>query len=408
LRDWGISRQRYWGTPIPVVHCRQCGIVPVPEDELPVTLPEGVDFRPTGESPLRFADEWRRVRCPKCGGAADRDTDTMDTFVDSSWYQYRYLSPHYDKGPFDPQERLWLPVAQYTGGIEHATMHLLYTRFWTRVMRDMDMVDFDEPMEALFTQGIILGADSEKMSKSRGNVVDPDDLVAAHGADAVRAYLMFIGPWEAGGPWDPRGIQGVVRWLKDVWELATADLVVAAEVAAGGRATTPDEPAGNGGAEAAEVRRAAHATLAQVTSDLDEFAFNTALAALMSLRKVLKEHRNVAGTEAWDEAMRLMLLMMAPLVPHIAEELWQRRGLPYSIHQQPWPEAESALLARDTVEIAVQVRGKVRDRVTVAAEAPQRVVLEAALASDAVKRSLGGCEPSRVIYVPGRLLNLVP
>ena len=214
LRDWLISRQRYWGTPIPVVYCEHCGIVPVPESDLPVLLPEDAEFLPTGESPLRYHEGFRKTTCPSCSGPAERETDTMDTFVDSSWYQYRYLSPHFDAAPFDPAAgRVWAPVDLYTGGIEHATMHLLYTRFFTKAMRDMGLVGFHEPMKKLFNQGIILGPDSQKMSKSRGNVVNPDDYVQSVGADAVRIYLMFIGPWEQGGPWNLEGIEGVSRWL---------------------------------------------------------------------------------------------------------------------------------------------------------------------------------------------------
>src|SRR5918999_1536099 len=215
LRDWLISRQRYWGTPIPIIYCDSCGTVPVPEEDLPVLLPEDAEFTPTGESPLKLHEGFRNTTCPRCEMPAIRETDTMDTFVDSSWYQYRYLSPHYDEGPFDPVEgEKWLPVDQYTGGIEHATMHLLYTRFWTKAMRDLGLVDFDEPMVRLFNQGIILGEDAEKMSKSRGNVVNPQDLVDRYGSDALRCFLMFIGPWNQGGPWDGRGIEGVARFLR--------------------------------------------------------------------------------------------------------------------------------------------------------------------------------------------------
>jgi leucyl-tRNA synthetase len=394
LRDWLVSRQRYWGTPIPVIHCPDCGPVGVPESELPVLLPEGVEFRPTGESPLKFADDWRQTACPACGGAAERDTDTLDTFVDSSWYQYRYLSPSYTEGPFDPARSEWLPVDQYTGGIEHATMHLLYTRFWTRVMRDMGLVPFDEPMLRLFNQGTILGDDSEKMSKSRGNVTDPDFLVATHGADAVRCYIMFIGPWDQGGPWNSRGIQGIVRWLNDVWTLATIDVAAAA-------------PGADVSAETRHLRVAAHRTLAAVTEDLAHFRFNTAIAALMALRNELKDSRAMAGTPAWDEAIRLYLLMLAPLAPHISEELWHRRGLPFSIHLEKWPDVDHDLAAPTVFEVAVQVNGKVRDRVVLPADAGEPEALAAALATEAVRRALDGESPRRVVYVPGRLVNVV-
>jgi leucyl-tRNA synthetase len=398
LRDWLISRQRYWGTPIPVVHCESCGIVPVPEEDLPVELPEGVEFRPTGESPLRLAEKWVAAACPRCGEPAQRDTDTMDTFVDSSWYQYRYLSPGYEHGPFDPAAAEWLPVEQYTGGIEHATMHLLYTRFWTKVMRDLGLVEFDEPMLRLFNQGIILGEDSEKMSKSRGNVVDPDDLVARYGADAVRVYLMFIGPWDQGGPWDPRGIQGVTRWLNDVWDLALA-------TPPAGRHT--DGAAAPDGQAARALRRATHQTIAKVGEDLAAFAFHTAVAALMELRNTLKGARTLAGTAEWDEAVDALLLMAAPLAPHITEDLWARRGRPYSIHQQPWPAHDPAVSAEETFELAIQVNGKIRDRLVVPVGVTETEAIRRALASEPVEQALDGREPQRVIYVPGRLVNLV-
>jgi leucyl-tRNA synthetase len=403
LRDWLISRQRYWGTPIPILYCSRCGTVPVPDEALPVTLPEGVAFLPTGESPLKFAADWVNVPCPRCDGPAERDTDTMDTFVDSSWYQYRYLSPNYEHGPVDPAELDWLPVHQYTGGIEHATMHLLYTRFWTKAMRDLGLVEFDEPMLRLFNQGIILGEDSEKMSKSRGNVVDPDDLVARYGADAVRTYLMFIGPWDQGGPWDPRGIQGVVRWLNDVWALASGPAMSAPRdtgaIAASIPADTPAERA---------LRRATHQTLRKVTEDVERFAFNTAIAALMELRNTLKAARKaLAGSAAWEESIDTLLLMMAPLTPHLAEELWVGRGRPYSIHDQPWPAFDPALAAAETFEMAVQVRGKVRARMNVPVGISEEQAIAAALANEEVQDALNGGRPQRVIYVPGRLVNIV-
>ncbi len=429
MRDWLISRQRYWGTPIPIVHCATCGVVPVPYEELPLVLPEVVEFRPTGESPLAYVTDWVETTCPRCRGAARRDTDTMDTFVDSSWYQYRYLSPHYEAGPFDPEMLDWLPVDQYTGGAEHATMHLLYTRFWTKVMRDMGLVEFDEPMTRLFNQGLILGADSEKMSKSRGNVIDPDDLVERYGADTVRAYLMFIGPWDLGGPWDPKGIQGVARWLRDIWSLALAappatewsgwpELVerAAAAVAEGG-------PTGSGqtlvrqasaaagasrAAAAVDLRRALHQTVRRVGRDLESFGFNTAVAALMELRNALKLHRAaLSGTVIWDEAVDGLLLLIAPIAPHLSEELWARRGRPYSIHQQFWPEHDPAAVAEATVEIAVMLRGKVRDRLRLPADIGEDQAIRHALASEAVQVALAGETPQRIVYVPGRLINIV-
>ncbi len=397
LHDWLISRQRYWGTPIPIIYCQVCGTVPVPEEELPVLLPHDAEFRPTGESPLRYHQGFRRARCPRCGREdAERETDTMDTFIDSSWYQYRYLSPHDEARPFDPQVgRYWLPVDQYTGGIEHAVMHLLYTRFWTKVMRDLGLVDFDEPMLRLYNQGIVLGPDGQRMSKSRGNVVDPDEQVRQYGADTVRGYLMFMRPWDEGGPWDPKGIEGVHRWLHRVWAL------VADPVPQGAR---PDARISQ-----REVRHRTHATVKRVTEDLEHFRFNTAIAALMEFTNFLQ---SVKGTPSgrgpvWEEAIRALLLMLAPFVPHIAEELWARIGGPYSIHQQAWPRYDPELARAETVTLVIQVNGKVRDRVQapfdISAEEARRLALE----SERVRRALNGRPVSDVIVVPGRLVNVV-
>ena len=292
MHDWLISRQRYWGAPIPMVYCDQCGIVPVPEKDLPVLLPEDAEFLPTGESPLKYHEKFVNTTCPKCGGPAKRETDTMDTFMCSSWYHYAYISPYYQgKEPFDPQKgKYWLPVDQYTGGIEHATMHLMYTRFFTKAMRDLGLVSFSEPMKRLFNQGMILGEDNEKMSKSRGNVVNPDDFVATMGADTVRAYLMFIGPWSEGGPWNSQGIEGIFRFLSRIWDVAANP------------ASRPTEPPS---AEAiADLRRITHKTIRRVTDDMENFRFNTLLAGLMEFNNYLVKAKNSAvyGSDAWAEA----------------------------------------------------------------------------------------------------------
>jgi leucyl-tRNA synthetase len=392
LRDWLISRQRYWGTPIPIVYCQTCGTVPVPDDQLPITLPEDVDFVPTGQSPLKLHPTWRFVECPQCGGPAERDTDTMDTFVDSSWYQYRYLSPHYSKGPFDPAiGEQWLPVDQYTGGAEHAVMHLLYTRFWTKAMRDLGLVRFDEPMLRLFNQGIILGEDNEKMSKSRGNVVDPDALIAQYGADTLRSFLMFIGPWDQGGPWNSRGIEGVARWLNRAWTVVT------------------EEPKGGDGGDEAALRRATHRTIKKVGDDLERFAFNTAIAALMEYVNELMRVREtgVVFTDAWREAKQSLTLMLAPFAPFLAEELWMCIGGDFSVHQQAWPQYDESLTVEDTVELAVQVNGKLRDRITVPAVADEAVIREQVLQSDKVVATMNGKQVVKVIVVPGKLVNVV-
>ncbi len=419
LRDWLISRQRYWGAPIPIIYCPACGIVPVPEEDLPVLLPEDAEFLPTGESPLKYHEGFRRTTCPQCGGPAERETDTMDTFMCSSWYQWRYLSPHYDQGPFDPREAAyWLPVDLYTGGIEHATMHLIYTRFFTKACRDIGIVDHDEPMLALHNQGIILGEDNEKMSKSRGNVVDPDDLVQRYGADTVRTYLMFIGPWEDGGPWSSRGIEGVSRFYNRVWNLVLEPAALTypptpslsqnweREGAGGGRGPTPG-PASE--AEVAALRRMTHKTIRKVTEDLDGFRFNTMVAALMEFNNYLVKAKNtpVAQTPAWDEAIETLLLLLAPSAPHVTEELWSRLGKPYSIHQQPWPQWDEALAADEVITLPVQVGGKVRARLQVPADVTEEQVRALALADEGVQRHIAGKPVRKVVYVPGRLVNVV-
>jgi leucyl-tRNA synthetase len=527
LRDWLISRQRYWGAPIPIVYCEKDGIVPVPYDQLPVLLPDDVEFMPTGESPLKFHAGFLNTTCPKCGGPARRETDTMDTFMCSSWYHLRYLSPDYDEGPFDPVEAAyWLPVDQYTGGIEHATMHLMYTRFFTKAMRECGIwekteklrpagaprVD-NEPMLALFNQGMILGEPSsgytvvvtgqrdgekvvaakiavvneeavaamletekvvnsladqfesalkgvmgndyaptdethvigeivkrtenllgietksgdqvavevtddteiydhagnrltiddlryrlgvEKMSKSKGNVVAPDELVAKYGADTVRGYLMFAFRWESGGPWDSQGIQGVVRWLNDVWSLVT-----------GAKPQVPGQPSE---VEVKALRRKAHQTIKKVSESLEEFSFNTCVAAMMELKNTLLAARKtpVVNHPVWDEAISTMLTLMAPVTPHIAEELWARIGREYSIHNQPWPAFDPDAAKADEITLVVQVNGKVRDRIIVPADISEDEAKARALASDGAQKHLNRKAPKQVVYVASRgMINIV-
>jgi leucyl-tRNA synthetase len=497
LRDWLISRQRYWGAPIPMVYCDACGIVPVPYEDLPVLLPDDVDFRPTGESPLKYHEGFLNTTCPQCGGPATRETDTMDTFVCSSWYQYAYLSPYYREGeavsgdasPVDPAEMAyWAPVDTYTGGAEHAVMHLLYTRFFTKAMRDAGLVDFDEPMVQHRNQGIILGEprlgdcvavegtwegsafraeslqvysfenpaawpemvradalicgevmdrddvslkvrtsqdgavavvlvdegmaveipgkeqggtvadilyhlDVEKMSKSKKNVVAPDMLVAEYGADTVRAYLMFGWRWEQGGPWDSQGIEGVIRWLHRVWGLVL---------------DAPQTAAAPSDQKARDLQRAVHYAIKSVTEDLENFSFNTSIARLMELTNALSKARPAYwGTPGWDEAVTALLLLMAPATPHMAEELWARLGKPYSIHRQSWPTWDEAVLVEETVEIPVQVNGRVRGRITVAANADEATIRETALADENVQRHLEGKEIIKVIIPRGQIVSIV-
>jgi len=394
LRDWLISRQRYWGSPIPIVYCESCGIQAVPEDQLPVELPEDVEWRPTGESPLKLHPTWRFTTCPGCGGKAERDTDTMDTFMCSSWYHLRYLSPDYTEGPFDPEEYdYWMPVDTYTGGAEHATMHLVYTRFFHKACRDMGIVKGPEPMLQLRNQGQILGPDGQRMSKSRGNVVDPDAQVRTYGADTVRAYLMFGYQWSEGGPWNTENIQGVVRWLNRVWTLAGDP------PANGVEATAEDSRA---------IQRVTHRTIERVTNDLEAFQFNTIIAALMEMTNALYKVREQAeGSAAWNDAIQTMLVLMAPVTPHIAEELWATRGGESSIHLQSWPAFNPALAADEEAELVIQVNGKVRERMTLALDASEEAARAAAFALPKVAAAIEGKELRKVIYVPGRLLNLV-
>ncbi len=394
IRDWLISRQRYWGTPIPMVHCPQDGPVPVPEDQLPVLLPQDAEFKPTGESPLARHEGFVNATCPKCGGHARRETDTMDTFMDSNWYFIRYLSPDYDKGPVDPAvAKAWLPVDQYTGGAEHAVMHLLYARFFWKVIRDLGLVPGNEPFLRLFNQGQILGPDGHRMSKSRGNVVPPDEQVGRYGADTFRCYLMFIGPWDEGGPFDTKGISGVDRWLNRVWNIVLTE-----------PQTLTVDPASH-----REVRRLTHKTIRRVTEDMESFRFNTLIAALMEMANGMGRARDAGSVDlaAWNEAIESLLLMLAPLAPHIAEELWTRTGRPYSVHQQQWPSWDPNLAREDEVTLVVQVNGKVRDRIQVAAGIGAGEAKELAMSSPLVKRHVEGTPVRKIIYVPGKLVNIV-
>ena len=404
LRDWLISRQRYWGTPIPMVYCDQCGVVAVPEDQLPVLLPSDAEFKPTGESPLASNQKFVNTDCPQCGGPARRETDTMDTFMDSSWYMMRYINPNYDGGPVDPvAAKHWLPVGQYTGGAEHAVMHLLYSRFFIKGLHDLGLVEFEEPFLRLYNQGVILGEDHEKMSKSRGNVVNPDEVVTQLGADAVRCFLMFIGPWDQGGPWSEVGINGMARWLNRVWDILERD---------------PAELDNKTGVEQAhpernqsvrESLRVLHQTVRKCHGDLDRFKFNTAIAALMEFSNHLNRVWADASidSETWRECVEKFLLMLAPIAPHISEELWQRTGRQYSIHQQRFPTWDDALAAKDMITLVVQVNGKVRDRLEVPADIEEEAAQQLALASPRVKSHTEGKSVTKAVYVPGRLVNLV-
>jgi leucyl-tRNA synthetase len=372
-------------------------MVPVPEDQLPVVLPLDAEFTPTGQSPLVSHQAFLHTTCPQCDGPARRETDTMDTFVDSSWYWYRYTSPHYETGPFDVETAAkWTPVDLYCGGIEHAILHLLYARFFTKVMRDLGLVDHGEPFVRLRNQGMILAEEGTKMSKSRGTQVSPDELVAAHGADALRLHLMYLGPWEQGGPWNSRGITGMERFIRRAFSLVT-------ETGTGPFDVTLPE------AETASLRRLRARTIQRVTTDLDEFQFNTMVAALIEYVNELMKLREgeIARTPEWREAIETLVLLMAPSTPYVAEDLWERLGNPYSVHQQGWPEYDVALTVANEVEVVVQVNGKLRDRLMLPVDLSEDAARAAVLAQPKIAEAVAGREPRKVIYVPGRLVNIV-
>ena len=391
LRDWLLSRQRYWGCPIPIVHCDTCGVVPVPENELPVLLPEIDDYLPKGRSPLAAAEDWVATTCPSCSGPARRETDTMDTFVDSSWYFLRYADARNDDAAWDQQiVDYWLPVKQYIGGVEHAVLHLLYARFFTKALNDMGLLGFREPFSRLFTQGMIY-RHGAKMSKTKGNVVAPDEAIAEHGADALRLYILYMGPAEHDKEWSDAGIEGTARLLDRIWRLAL-------EVAARGPVDEPPDGA---------LIRTAHRTIDRVSDDiLRRFQFHTPIAALFELVNEIyrvKDDPTRAGEVRF--ATETALSLVQPYAPHVAEELWERLGHE-RLHEQPWPEADPALVAEDTVQVVVQVNGKLRDRLQVAAGTPEDELLSLALASERVRAHVNG-EPRKTIVVPDRLVNIV-
>ena len=402
IRDWLISRQRYWGTPIPVIHCEKCGEVPVPYEELPVQLPDEVDFSAVGISPLESNAEFVNVPCPRCKAPARRETDTMDTFMDSSWYHLRYLTPHDPERPFDNELlRGWMPVHQYTGGAEHAVMHLLYARFFCKALRDLKLSEFDEPYQRLFNQGIMLN-DNRKISK-RSNPLTPEPLVKKYGADTLRCYLMFLGPWEQGGTWTDSGINGIKRWLSRVWDVCHTDA---------------GTPSGDVEKEAsAELRHLGHITTKRVLNDMKQFKYNTAISALMELTSALFRMRAEDGNglkqnidrTIWEDAVKRLLLHLAPLAPYMAEELWSRRGNETSIHLELLPEWSEEYAKSDSVTVAVQINGKLRGTLELGSDEAQdeEVVFDLLRASDVWERWVAGKEIKRRIYVKSKLLNLV-
>jgi leucyl-tRNA synthetase len=392
LRDWSFSRQRYWGCPIPIIHCDDCGMVPVPEEDLPVLLPEVDDYRPKGVPPLASNEEWLYVPCPRCGKRARREADTMDTFVDSSWYFLRYVDPHNDQAPFD--RRLvdyWCPVSQYIGGIDHATGHLLYSRFFVRVMREMGLVGFGEPFARLFHQGWVQMGGS-KMSKSRGNVAGPDELVDTFGADAVRTYILFLGPADQDMEWTDTGIEGVVRFLRRLWR-------VVLEIATHTRPMHHNDTQ-----EVTALARKAHTTIAKASDDIERrFQFHTPIAAVMELtNELVRSPDDSAARFAAETAVSLI----QPYAPHLAAELWERLGHE-RLWEEPWPEADPALLERETFELVVQVNGRVRDRMEVPSDLPDDELVARATASPRVQSYLDGGKIRQTIVVPKKLVNIV-
>jgi len=415
IRDWGISRQRFWGAPIPVIYCDNCGMVPVPEKDLPVMLPDKAEFTGTGESPLKGAAEFVNTACPKCGCPGKRETDTMDTFVDSSWYFFRYTDPRNDTAPFDPAiAAKWIPVDQYIGGDSHAVMHLIYTRFWNKVMRDLSLVKFDEPVKRLLTQGMVTnrveGTNEWKaMSKSLGNGVDPDEMIQAFGADATRLFVLFAAPVENELRWSETGIEGAVRFLRRVWTMVWRWR----ERFADERATPAPQPEAFSDAARA-LRRKTHQTTARVTDDFEKLDLNTNVAALMELSNALGEFNvepssaSPADAFAAREAIEALIVMLAPFSPHVAEEMWESLGHEAGLLKSAeWPVADAELARKEELEIPVQVNGKLRSRVTVAPDISETDLRTIALADPKVQSFIDGHQVVKVIVVPQRLVNVV-
>jgi leucyl-tRNA synthetase len=406
LKDWGISRQRYWGTPIPMLYCEKDGIVAVPEKDLPVILPENVDITLTGGSPLSRVPEFVNAICPKCGGPARRETDTMDTFVDSSWYFYRYTDAHNDRAPFDGKTaQYWFPIDQYIGGVEHAILHLIYSRFWTKFMRDLGMITNNEPADRLFTQGMVI-KDGAKMSKSLGNVVSPDEMVARYGADAARLYSLFAAPPDRDLDWQDSGIEGIQRFLGRVYRFVV-------------RHAEPNHPnwrnpvPGDLGPQARSIQRKLHQTIKRVSDDFQgRWHFNTCISAIMELVNVLYGAEDAIAKNEIPRSLlahveRNLVLLLGPFAPYLAHELWEMLGEKGNLLKAPWPKYDATLAKEEELEIPVQVNGKLRSRIVVSADATEETILERALADEKVQTAIAGKQIVKKIYVPGKLVNVV-
>jgi leucyl-tRNA synthetase len=404
LKDWGISRQRYWGTPIPILYCDTDGIVPVPEKDLPVLLPENVDITLANGSPLGRVADFVNATCPRCGGPARRETDTMDTFVDSSWYFYRYTDAHNDRAPFDPEAaQYWFPIDQYIGGVEHAILHLIYSRFWTKFMRDLGLITNDEPVARLFTQGMVI-KDGAKMSKSLGNVVSPDDMVARYGADAARLYSLFAAPPDRDLDWQDAGIAGIQRFLGKVFRMVRKPSAETLPPAAPAASITPS---------GRQLQRKLHQTIKRVTDDFQgRWHFNTCISAIMELVNALSTYQEKEADSAPNPAIcidvqRNLVLLLAPFAPYLAHELWETLGETHDLLKAPWPKYDPALAKEDELEIPVQINGKLRGRVTIPADSQEREVLAQAFADEKIRPLLFGKQIVKKIYVPGKLVNIV-
>lgn len=404
LRDWLISRQRYWGVPIPFIYCDKCGVVPVKEEDLPILLPTDVEFKPGGDSPLTTSPTFLNTTCPKCGGPARRETDTMDTFVDSSWYFLRYCDPKNTEEPFAKSKvDYWMNVDQYIGGVEHAILHLMYSRFFTKVLYDMGLVSYDEPFQNLLTQGMVL-KDGSKMSKSKGNVVSPEEIIAKYGADTARLFILFAAPPERDLEWSDQGVEGCYRFLNRVWRLVASYYPKVKDVQPCNEAFSTEDK---------ELRRIIHSTIKKVTEDISQrFNFNTAISAIMEMVNSLYHYNDTVAEDKQNLALikfglKNLVLLLAPFAPHISEELWQHLGGSFSVHQESWPSYDPASLEMDEITLVIQINGKVRDKLDVPKNISKEDLQAKVLAEPRIKKYIEGKEVVKVVIVPGKLINVV-